>query len=307
MKLGPNSWICVLSSLFCCAGAQAIETEAAASPYQGIVDRNVFGLKPPPPPGPTAPEPPPAPKVTLTGITTILGKKQVLGKFQMPAKPPEQAKEVPFILAEGEASGDIEILEVDVKAGNVKLKDYGTLLTLNLEKDGAKLPSTPATAVAGVPGLPQPAGTVPNPFQAQNPALKSLPTRTLRVPPNQGGAMAPSADVGGAVPNSFAATGASTPGIAMTTPGVMTVNPAVPGQPVSGPRPNYPPEVPMTAAEQAVLMEAQREAEKNNPNFPPLPPTTITQGATPQNPNAAGPGRFPVPVLPIPGRPPLPQ
>ena len=84
----------------------------------------------------------------------------------------------------------------------------------------------------------------------------------------------------------------------------MTVNPAVPSQTVSGPRPNYPPEVPMTAAEQAVLIEAQREAEKNNPNFPPLPPTTLSPGATPQTPNTTAPGRLPVQVLPIPGRPP---
>src|SRR5947208_16694459 len=56
--------------------APSSASNANPNPYQGIVDRNVFGLKPPPPP-PAPPEPPKPPvNITLTGITTVLGKKR---------------------------------------------------------------------------------------------------------------------------------------------------------------------------------------------------------------------------------------
>ncbi len=74
-----KSVVCILSSLTLCAGAQAIVADSAANPYQGIVDRNVFGLKPPLPPskGPDTDKPPPS-KITLTGITTIFHDKRAL-------------------------------------------------------------------------------------------------------------------------------------------------------------------------------------------------------------------------------------
>src|SRR5580765_7113869 len=63
----------------------------AGNPYQGIVDRNVFGLRPPPPPPDPELNKPPPPKITLTGITTILGNARALMKTPPPAaKPGEQ-------------------------------------------------------------------------------------------------------------------------------------------------------------------------------------------------------------------------
>ena len=119
------------------------------SPYQGIVERNVFGLKAPaPPPDPEANKPPP-PKIFLTGITTILGNKRALMKLTPPAKPGEPAKEQSFTLGEGQRDGELEVLEIDEKAGTVKVNEFGTVMTLSFENNGVK--AGPAPAPGGAP------------------------------------------------------------------------------------------------------------------------------------------------------------
>ena len=182
----------VLSSLLLCAGARAVAGDSA-NPYQGIVDRNVFGLKsPPPPPQPEDNKPPP-PKITLTGITTIFGNKRALMTVQMPARPPEPAKNQSFILSEGQRDGEIEVLEIDEKApggGSVKVNDFGTIMTLTFDKDGAKLPNVPLPPglPPGVP--PHPVGgyqpPAPSPYApASSPAasgLRPIPSRQIRLP-----------------------------------------------------------------------------------------------------------------------------
>ena len=184
-----------MTSLMLCAGAKAIGADSAANPYQGIVDRNVFGLKPPPPPPRPEDNKPPAPKITLNGITTILGNKRALMSVQMPARPPEPAKPQSFFLAEGQRDGDIEVLEINEKldGGTVKVNNFGTVQTLTMDKDGAKLPAAVAAPTPGAP--PSPGGYVPPP--AFNPAiaptgggLKTIPTRQLRLP-TPGGSAAP--------------------------------------------------------------------------------------------------------------------
>ena len=184
-----------LSGLLFCVGAQAIVADSA-NPYQGIVDRNVFGLKPAPPSQKTQTEQPAAPKVTLTGITTIFGKPRALMSIQMPAKPPEPAKPQTFILQPGQRDGDVEVLEINEKleGGTVKVSTFGTVQTLTMDKDGAKLP---AGAPAPIPGMPNPVAFAPQPGMANPPTfagadtgLKPLPIRQLRVPesaPNQAG------------------------------------------------------------------------------------------------------------------------
>src|SRR6266581_614168 len=184
--------VCILSSLSLCSGAKAIVADTSANPYQGIVDRNVFGLKPPTPiTKDTTKDTPPPPKITLTGITTIFHDKRALMNVAMPAKPSEPAKNQSFILAEHQREGDIEVLEIDVKTGDVKVSNFGTVVTLNLEKDGAKLPNAPALPIAGA--QPSPAGYVPpgNPA-GPPPGMKTIPTRQLRLP-QSGDAAAPSA------------------------------------------------------------------------------------------------------------------
>src|SRR5262249_45052252 len=101
---------CVLSTFLLCSGAIAIGADSG-NPYQAILDRNVFGLKPPPPPGKSEEKKVDLAPITLTGITTILGNKRALMNVQVPGKTAQ-----PLILAEGQREGEIEVLEIDEKA-----------------------------------------------------------------------------------------------------------------------------------------------------------------------------------------------
>src|SRR5215208_424040 len=118
---------CFVAGLAFCTGANAI---SADNPYQSVIDRNVFGLRaPPPPPDPEANKPAP-PKLTLQGIMTGFGKPRVMFKAQLPPKPPEPPKDQSFVLSPGERDGQIEVLEIDDKLGSIKFNNYGTVQTL---------------------------------------------------------------------------------------------------------------------------------------------------------------------------------
>ena len=168
-----------------CAAATATAADAAANPYQGIVERNVFGLKPPPPPPDPESTKPPPPKIFLTGITTILGKKRALLKFTPPVtKPGEQPKEQACTLGEGQGEGGLEVLEIDEKAGTVKVSNYGTVATLDFESNGVK--TAPGAAPPGMPpGMPpamRPGMPIPGAMGAPGMGGAPMPTRQLRVP-----------------------------------------------------------------------------------------------------------------------------
>ena len=99
---------CLLGSLAFCAGAMT--PDSLRNPYQGIIDRNVFGLRTPPPPPTNNPEAnkPPPPKITLTGIITgFTGNKRALMKVQVPPKPGSPANEQSLIMTEGQREGDV--------------------------------------------------------------------------------------------------------------------------------------------------------------------------------------------------------
>ena len=120
------------------------------------------------------------PKITLTGITTILGNKRALMKVAPSvAKPGQASKEESLILTEGQREGEVEVLQIDERAESVKVNNSGTVMTLTFEKDGAKLPATPAPrAVPPVPS-PLPGGLVPNPYL---PAASGRAPRMQRLP-----------------------------------------------------------------------------------------------------------------------------
>jgi len=146
---------------------------AVVNPYvDAITNRNLFALKAPPSAEELAAlnvKPPEAlPKVLLTGITTLMGGKRALLRVQRLAKPPEPAKEIPLILAEGSpAEEEVQVLEIDVAAGTVKISNRGTSQLLDITKDSPKAaPAPPVAAAAGVrPGgaIPLPGGRVPPP------------------------------------------------------------------------------------------------------------------------------------------------
>jgi hypothetical protein len=178
----------VLSTFIVCSMAMAIGADTG-NPYQGIVDRNVFGLKPPPLPGKPEEKKADLPPITLTGITTILGNKRALMTMQAPGKPPQS-----FIVPEGQREGDLEVLEIDEKAGTVKLNQSGTTVTLSFEKNGPKLPASvpaalPNIANQGNPGVvphPTPIPYVPGAPPPVSTGLKGIPTRQIRMPPPGG-------------------------------------------------------------------------------------------------------------------------
>ena len=138
----------VLSAfLQCCLTAGASPT-SSGNPYHQIVERNVFGLRPPPP-ARLEPPPAPSPKVRLTGITTILGNKLALLKIQFPAQPSKPVKEESCVLAEGQRDGLIEVLEINEKTAQVKVDNSGTVSVITFEK-----PSPTPTGIASPPPRP---------------------------------------------------------------------------------------------------------------------------------------------------------
>ncbi len=145
-----RSWLGCVAGTLCLLVAAA----ASASPYSVVAERNVFGLKEPPPATPTepVPEPEPPPNIKVTGITTIMGVQRALVKVQTPAKPPQPAKDESYIMvAGGPAQGGVEVLEIqdnaDIKDVKVKIRQGGKESWLNLEKDAPK-----AVAAAAPPG-----------------------------------------------------------------------------------------------------------------------------------------------------------
>ncbi len=144
-----------IAAAFICVEAGAIVPEHNSRTFDSIPNRNVFGLKPPPQ-NTISNTPPVVPKLILQGITTILGNKRVLLKEEPPAqpgaKPAAPGKELSMILTEGQREGSVEVLEIDENAGSVKVNNSGTIMTLTFEKDGPKLPSTPAPGnTSGIP------------------------------------------------------------------------------------------------------------------------------------------------------------
>jgi hypothetical protein len=297
--------VCIVGGLAFCTRAPAVPTdssETSDNPYQSIVDRNVFSLKPPAPPAdPAEVNKPTVVKITLTGMTTILGNKRVLMKSAPPpGKPGEGPKsEQSYILTEGQRQGDIEVIEIDEKGGSVKVNNAGTIQTLTFEKDGAKLPATVAPANApGIPGAPvipglpvtRPGGAVPS-APGTLPSFE-LPTRVPRLPVTGAGVNSMAANSGGlgSAPSSGA------PG---SLPG-NTVSPLMPGSTIPGNTTSFQTVnsgSQVSAEEQAILIEAARQV--GGPTSALLQPTPLSPRVGP-NPGAQ------TPSVPGPSFPPLP-
>jgi len=197
MRLGTRTRLAVAVTTLCAACALATAPRSAAqesseNPYQSIVDRNVFALKPPPDPEAIKPPPPPPPPIELQGISVLFGRKRVLFTVTLPgAKPGAPPERKALILAEGERQDDVEVLEIDEKTGTVKFNNHGQEDIKTLEKDSSKLlAATPPPATPAPPGTPAP--PQPSPPPMANPplgaghagaTLRNIPTRPLRVLP----------------------------------------------------------------------------------------------------------------------------
>jgi hypothetical protein len=175
MKYGQRIVIHTLACAALWVSGNAASGDSRDEPYRGIVERNVFGLNPKPPPPEINTPPPPSPRVFLTGITTVLGNKHALLKTTPPAKPGELAKEQAFTLAEGQREGEIEVLEINEIARSVKVNNYGTITTLDFDKDGVKVAAAPP-GPGGV--MARPGGMAPGspaaPTGGANPAPRPM-------------------------------------------------------------------------------------------------------------------------------------
>lgn len=143
-------------------GSAPEEDSLPPNPYQAIIDRNPFGLKPPPPP----PEPPQLPAAAqappsalkLSGITTLLSGKKAMFVLQEPGKPVVYSD----LLREGEkdrAITNLEVLYIDEKAGTVQVKFGGKDLAMDFKSNGLQIAVGPAAPPPGGPGGPGAVGT----------------------------------------------------------------------------------------------------------------------------------------------------
>jgi len=130
--------------------------EGTPNPYQAIVARNPFGLKPPLVEERTVPPPviPPS-KVLLTGITSLLGLRAFLEITEQ--EPGKAATTRKPILREGEKDGSVEVVSIDPEKGVVKIRNAGIESTIVFET-----PKLSASAPA--PGAGAPAGAAPAPI-----------------------------------------------------------------------------------------------------------------------------------------------
>ena len=246
MMHGGKTLVFVAGAFVLGALVSAMAAESSGAPYKEIVMRNVFGLtNPPPPPGPEATKPPP-PRITLTGITTIMGKKRALMKVLMPPKPGAKQEEQSYILAEGQRDGDIEVLEIvlDEKGGMVKVNNFGTVTNLTFENNGVKVASGPPPGMPGPVGPPN-AGGIPGAPGTS----RTIPGRPMRMGP--GGAAVSPTSYGG-MPT-YTADG-STP--ASATAGTAALGGV--GSAASAPRRQqiWPPETTSATPEEAAILEA---------------------------------------------------
>jgi hypothetical protein len=135
-----NWWSGVQFLCLVLAFSQAVNSAAlvANCPYHTIADRNVFNLQPAPrvtPPPQSAPASKVMPQVFITGITDVCGRRQALVEMSEPGKPPIKA-----VLTEGERVGPLEVIQIDMKEGQVKVNIFGEEFVLMLRARPSTVP-----------------------------------------------------------------------------------------------------------------------------------------------------------------------
>jgi hypothetical protein len=262
----------VVGGLLAVVAIRADVSPAGENPYQVIIDRNPFGLRPPPaaaPPTNPAPVEPPS-DIHLTGVTSnALGKQAWLMISPKPGKDPTP---VYLHLSEHEKQGDIEVVSINVDDSTVKVLNAGKPVDLDLQDNGIKAP----TSLPGAAPVPHPPGRLPIPPPRPVPGIpvktaglrpgvaSPISGRQYRIPSNPA---SPESGQGYSYPIPSRAV-RSTP-VIMTQPQAAT-----PQQETTQTAPSVDP------AAQRVAMEALRyRAQQEGLSYPPLPPLP---GALPQ-------------------------
>lgn len=122
--------ICIyfLTGLALTASVGAFASDIPSTPFREIANRNSFGLKPPVERWESPPPVSPLPKIRLAGITTILGRK--IAFLIITGSEPGGLREC-LVLGQGERQHEIEITDIDERAGIVKVSNGGEKQTLN--------------------------------------------------------------------------------------------------------------------------------------------------------------------------------
>jgi hypothetical protein len=247
-----------LGSFLLSTAVRADVTEALDQRYQVIIDRNAFGLKPPPPIGTIQTnQPPPPVNIKLTGITRDFAG--VKAWMVIPAQPgPGKTSNPQYLtIPEHEKQGDIEVLEINEKEGTVKILNTGTPVELNFKENG--MPTPAAMPVPGIPinprGVP---GALPAPGIVPAHGTPPPAIKTAAAPANMSPDMAARYGLQSATPSSDSAIH-TIPARNVRTAPIETQTQAA--------------ETPVDPVVQRVLMEAQKkQAEHQGIAFPPLPP-----------------------------------
>lgn len=157
---------------------------ASVNPFAYIVERNPFGLRPPPPISdtpdvPVAP-PPPLATVEVTGVLSVLSTPRALLEIVPgPGKPM-----IKPVLGVGERVDLVEVISIDIDKGEVVLRN-GTVVT-NIALKVAKS-ADPTPPPKSLPGLfrGRQVDRTPVPEDRRAVALGGgmpVPQRTVRVP-----------------------------------------------------------------------------------------------------------------------------
>ena len=246
-----RTWLAGLAAVAGLAGTTLLALgEIRSNPYQSIIDRNAFALKPPPPPPDPAaslPPPPPPSNVKLTGITSMFGPSSKRAMLEILETGPGKLPKKPT-LKEGEREGNVEVVSIDVEKGLVKILNNGVESVLGFTNDVAKatlpgaagLPAHLSPIQSVNPGFPQPpapAGggnvAVPTPAaggdSGRSKVAVSSGGTTTSTPNNYGAAS------GGTVSSGVTSSGFTAPGIAQPPGTFSGVNVSASGTPAANP------------------------------------------------------------------------
>ena len=283
--------------------------EVRSNPYVGIVDRNPFGLKPPPPPIVETNQEPvaPPPNVKLTGISNLFAKRALLEitEQQAPARPgqapPPGGTVNRPILGEGEGMFGVEVVAIDLEKSIVRIRNGGTEseLTFELPKSSGGAP------MSAPPPVGRTASVAPlAPAMGQPTIVSSSESRGGVTMLGGGSGFAGNAagvsTYGGAAPAGATRGGVSSyGGMAYNNnnsgPVPASGLPTIPSRTLRTSPTTSQPAAAVDPDTQAVLMEAHRIHYDNQqpkagkyPSFPPLPPTPLSQQMQPGPPVPGG-------------------
>jgi hypothetical protein len=209
------------------------------NPYQPIVTRNVFALVPIPTNAPVDPSSLiPPPKITPNGIMTLFGNLQVLFKVAGVARPGFPPKDESYVMSVGDREDDIEVEKIDEKSATITFNNHGSIQELGL------VPATDSGGVPGAPGYGQP----------------GLPMPGM-----------------GRGPGGFGRFGHSQNNPSPISP-PSSSNPSAAGiLPTAPPPLTFGMHEQITPEAQIIQMEIYRQQHQNDPSYPPMPPTVLSQ------------------------------